>query len=93
MKDSHIHQTALVSGEARLGQNTSVGAYAIIEHGAEIGQGCHIHSHAVIKSHAVIRDQVEVGHFSVIGGDPQYLSFNRSVPSKVVIGECTRIGE
>ena len=93
MKDSQIHQTALVSGEARLGQNTSVGAYAIIEHGAEIGQGCHIHSHAVIKSHTVIRDQVEVGHFSVIGGDPQYLNFKRSVPSKVVIGECTRIGE
>ena len=64
-----------------------------LSHGAEIGKGCHIHSHAVIKSHAAIRDQVEVGHFSVIGGDPQYLSFNRSISSKVVIGECTRIGE
>jgi UDP-N-acetylglucosamine acyltransferase len=93
MKDSQIHQTALVSGEAKLGENTSVGAYAIIEPGAVIGKGCCINSHAVIKSHAVIRDQVEVGHFSVIGGDPQYLSFDRSIPSKVVIGEGTRIGE
>ncbi len=93
MKNSQIHPSAIVQSGSMLGEGVLVGPYAVIESGAKIGQGCRILSHAIIKKHAVIGDGVEVGHFSVIGGDPQHLSFDRLIPSWAVIGNGTRMGE
>ena len=88
-----VDSTAIVGSGVVLGENTIVGPYAVIEEGAQLGNHCHIQSHAVIKKHAVLGDGVEVGHFSVIGGDPQHLAFDRSLKSTVVVGDRTRIGE
>ena len=93
MKAPQIHPTAIIESGAILGSNVTVGAYAIIENGAKIGNDCLIQSHAVIKKYAVVGDNAEVGHFAVIGGDPQHGSFDRSIPSSVIIGSGTRIGE
>ncbi len=93
MKDCKIHSTAIVESGASLGKNISIGAYAIVEEGAKLGNGCVIQSHAVIKKHAILDDCVEVGHFSVIGGDPQHMGFDRSISSKVIINQGTRVGE
>ena len=93
MKNPQIHPTAIIEAGAKFGKDLCVGPYAVIESGARIGKGCIIHSHAVIKKYTVLGDGVEVGHFTVVGGDPQHLSFDRSVPSQVVIGKFTRIGE
>ena len=72
MKNSQIHPSAIVESGAVLGEGVTVGPYAVIEDGSKIGQGCRVLSHAIIKKHAVIADYVEVGHFSLIGGDPQH---------------------
>lgn len=93
MKNSLIHSSAIVESGAKLGKNVSVGPYAIIESGAQIGDNCQIQSHAIVKKHAVLGDGVEVGHFSVIGGDPQHMSFDRTVSSQAVVEDGTRIGE
>ena len=93
MKDTQIHSTAIVESGAKLGTNVLVGPYAIIEQGAEVGDNTNIQSHAIVKSHTIIGSGVEVGHFSVIGGDPQHLGFDRSLCSKVILGRGTRIGE
>lgn len=93
MKNSQIHPSAIVESGAVLGEGVTVGPYAVIEDGAKIGQGCRVLSHAIIKKHAVIADNVELGHFSVIGGDPQHMGFDRSIHSSVFIGNSTRIGE
>ena len=42
MTNSQIHPTALVEEGASIGAQVNVGAYAIIENGARIGDACHI---------------------------------------------------
>ena len=66
---------------------------AIIETGAEIGDGSEIHPYAVVTKHCVLGEKVIVHPFAVIGGEPQYLKFDRSTTSGVKIGAGTVIRE
>ncbi|PTX97804.1 acyl-ACP--UDP-N-acetylglucosamine O-acyltransferase [Opitutus sp. ER46] len=66
---------------------------AIVEPGAQLGAECEIMAHAIITRHAVLGDRVVVHPFAVIGGDPQYLGFNRALPTYVRIGAGTVIRE
>lgn len=66
---------------------------AIIEEGAQLGAGCEVQAYAVVTKHVVLGDRVVVGSFAVIGGDPQHLTFDRKVPTKVVIGAGTVLRE
>jgi len=88
-----VDKTARIASGVSIGKNTVIGPYAIIEEGVTLGVGCKVLAHSIVKQNVTLGDGVEVGHFSVIGGDPQYLGFDRSVGSKVLIGDRTRIGE
>lgn len=88
-----IHSTAIVDSGAHLGRDVSIGPYAIVEAGASLGDGCSLESHSVLKKSTILGKSVQVGHFSVVGGDPQQLSFDPSTPSGVEIGDGTRLGE
>ena len=90
---SQIHSTAIVSPESHLGNQCTVGAYAIVEDGVTMGEKCDIEAHAVIKKGTVLGNAVRVGHFSVLGGDPQHLKFDRSIDSIVKVSNDVRIGE
>jgi UDP-N-acetylglucosamine acyltransferase len=88
-----IHPTACIHPGAQLGENISVGAFAIVEEGARIGAGCIIHPHAFIGSHVTMGEQNVIGHGAVIGGDPQDVAFRSEVHSEVRIGHRNRIRE
>jgi UDP-N-acetylglucosamine acyltransferase len=88
-----IHPTAIVDSQSKLENGCTVGPYAIIEEGAILGSNCQIEAHAIIKKRTILGKEVKVGHFAVIGGDPQHLSFDSSLKSKVQIGDYVRIGE
>ncbi|AWI09443.1 acyl-ACP--UDP-N-acetylglucosamine O-acyltransferase [Ereboglobus luteus] len=66
---------------------------AIIEPGAQIGADCEILAGAVIKEGVVLGDRVAVGEYSVIGGAPQSIGFDRSLKTGVRIGADTVIRE
>ena len=66
---------------------------ALIEPGAQIGADCEIMAYAVITRHCVLGNRVIVHPFAVIGGDPQYLKFDRSLVTGVRIGAGTVIRE
>lgn len=66
---------------------------AIIEPGAQIGADCEIMAGAVIKSGAILGDRVVVCEYSVIGGAPQSIAFDRSVKTGVRVGAGTVIRE
>ncbi len=66
---------------------------AIVETGAELGADCEIMAHAIITRHVVLGDRVTVHPFAVVGGDPQYLKFDRATTSGVRIGAGTVIRE
>lgn len=88
-----IHSTAIIHPSAQLGQNVTVGPYAVIEGAARIGDGCTIHAHAIIGAHVTMgRDNV-IGHGAFIGGDPQDFAFKPEVQSEVRIGDGNKIRE
>jgi UDP-N-acetylglucosamine acyltransferase len=66
---------------------------ALIEPGAQLGADCEIMAYAVITRHCVLGDRVVVHPFAVIGGDPQYLKFDRTLATGVRIGAGSVIRE
>jgi UDP-N-acetylglucosamine acyltransferase len=71
----------------------SIHPTASIEPGAQLGADCEIHAYAVITRHAVLGDRVVVHPFAVVGGDPQYLKFDRATPSAARVGAGTVLRE
>jgi UDP-N-acetylglucosamine acyltransferase len=66
---------------------------AIIEPGAQLGADCEVMAYAVVMAHCVLAERVVVHPFAVIGGDPQYLKFDRATVAGVRIGAGTVIRE
>ena len=81
-----IHPTALVSPAAVLAGGVEVGPYAIIEDDVRLGANCRILAHAQILTGVVMGPGNIVDRGAVIGGDPQSLTFDRSIRSGVRIG-------
>lgn len=88
-----IHPTAIIDSTARLGANVRVGAYALVEGGAEIGDDCEIQAHAVIGGHVRMGRENLIGYGAILGADPQDFSFLPSVKSEVRIGDRNKIRE
>lgn len=72
---------------------TTIHPTAVVEPGAQLGVDCEIQAYAVVTKHCVLGDRVVVHPFAVIGGDPQYLKFDRATPAGVRIGTGTVIRE
>jgi len=87
-----VHATAIVSPEARLGRDVSIGPYAVIEGGTVIGEGCEIRAHAVVKRHTTLGALNRVHEGAVLGGEPQDLSF-RDRETGLLIGDRNVIRE
>ncbi len=66
---------------------------AIVEAGAQLGAGCEIMAYAVVTKHCVLGERVVVHPFAVIGGDPQYLKFDRTLAAGVRVGAGTVLRE
>lgn len=88
-----IHPTAIVESESDLDEGVMIGPYAIVEKGAVVGRDTRIEAHAIVKGSARVGRTCNLGHFSVVGGLPQHLSFDPKVQSFVHIGDSVRIGE
>jgi UDP-N-acetylglucosamine acyltransferase len=71
----------------------SIHPTAIVEAGAVLGADCEIMAHAIVTKHCLLGDRVVVHPFAVIGGDPQYLKFDRALATGVRIGAGTVIRE
>ncbi|MCX6355600.1 MAG: UDP-3-O-(3-hydroxymyristoyl)glucosamine N-acyltransferase [Candidatus Aureabacteria bacterium] len=68
-----IHKLALVSKEAKIGTGVSVGPFAVVEEGAEVGD------------RTVIRSGVYIGHESRVGSDC-HIHPNVTIRERCVIG-------
>ena len=66
---------------------------ASVDPGAQLGVDCEIMAYAVVTKHCVLGDRVVVHPFAVIGGDPQYLKFDRASETGVRIGSGTVLRE
>ncbi|MBP6507283.1 MAG: acyl-ACP--UDP-N-acetylglucosamine O-acyltransferase [Opitutaceae bacterium] len=72
---------------------TNIHPTAIVATGAQLGADCEIMAYAVVSKHCVLGDRVVVHPFAVIGGDPQYLKFDRTTATGVRVGAGTVIRE
>lgn len=89
---ARIHPTAVVDGDARLGDDVRVGPHAVIEAGAVVGDGCRIEAHAVIKGYCRLGTGTRVHEHAVLGGDPQHLAF-RECTSYLELGDGNVVRE
>jgi len=70
-----IHATAIVSREAEIGINVTIGPYCRIGDRVKIGDGCRFESHIVVEGPATIGENNEFYPFGTIGLQPQDLKF------------------
>jgi UDP-N-acetylglucosamine acyltransferase len=87
-----VHHTAIVSPDARLGRDVTVGPCAVIEERTVIGDGCEIRAHAVVKRFTTLGEGNRVHEGAVLGGEPQDLSF-KGQETFVVVGDRNVIRE
>ncbi|MGH1366530.1 MAG: acyl-ACP--UDP-N-acetylglucosamine O-acyltransferase [Calditrichia bacterium] len=87
-----IHPTAIVSAKAELGENVSVGPYAIIEDDVIIGNNCVINARAYIANGARLAKNVLVGIGAVLSNPPQDLKY-KDEKTTLEVGENTVIRE
>ena len=70
---SRIHPFALVSPEAEIGQNVSIGPYSVIEDGVKIGDGCTLAARVSVKTGTTLGANNDISEGAVLGGRPQHL--------------------
>jgi UDP-N-acetylglucosamine acyltransferase len=80
-----IHQTAVVSPEAKIGQNVKIGPYAVIGSGVCLCDNVEICSHVCVDGSTIIGSGTKVFPFAAIGFRPQDLKF-RNERSSLIIG-------
>lgn len=87
-----IDNLALVSPKAQLGDNVSVGPFAVVEADVVIGTGTSIGSHALIANGSRIGRECRIHHGAVLGTVPQDLKF-RGETTTLEVGDHTTIRE
>ena len=88
-----IDATAKVAATAVIGAGSSIGPYAIIEDGVQIGKNVRVAAHAIVRKGTILGNEVWIDSFAVIGGDPQSLTFDPSLKTGVIIGDAVRVRE
>jgi UDP-N-acetylglucosamine acyltransferase len=92
MRAMSVHPTAVVSPDASLGQDVSIGPCAVVEDRTVVGDGCEIRAHAVVKRYTRLGADNRVHEGAILGGEPQDLSF-RGGETGLVIGDRNVIRE
>ena len=89
---SEIDTRAEVSPSARIERDVKIGAFAVVGGEVELGEGCVLEHHAVVQGPARLGRGNHVYPFSVIGGDPQDLTYKGERVS-LEIGDANQFRE
>lgn len=87
-----IHQSAIISPQAKLGQNVEIGPFCIIGDDVEIGDNSVLKSHIVIEGNTKIGKNNIIFPFATIGVVPQDLKFSGE-KARLIIGDNNKIRE
>lgn len=87
-----IDPTAIVSPNARIDENVSIGPYSIIKDDVRIEAGTSIGSHVVIEKYVTIGADCQIFQFAAIGAVPQSVKFNGE-KTYIQIGKGTIVRE
>jgi UDP-N-acetylglucosamine acyltransferase len=92
MSHSFIHPTAIVDPQAEIGENVSIGPYAVIEGEVFIDAGTEIGAHVYIDRYTRIGRNCRISPFASIGTPPQDKKF-KGEKTEVLIGAGNVIRE
>ncbi|MFC3093155.1 acyl-ACP--UDP-N-acetylglucosamine O-acyltransferase [Alteromonas sediminis] len=81
-----IHETAIVSEHASIGENVTIGPYCVIDGDVSIGDNCVLHAHVVMKGKTRIGRGNQFFQFTSIGEDCQDKKY-KGEPTELVIGD------
>ena len=70
-----IHPTAIVSSDAKLGEDVSIGPYCIVEDNVVIGDRTELLSHVVVKGPTRIGQDNKIFPFASLGSPPQDIGY------------------
>src|SRR6476659_6787511 len=87
-----IHPTAVVSPNARIGEDSFIGPYCIIGDEVEIETGVRLESHCVVDGLTTIGSETHVFPFVSIGLASQDLKY-KGEPSETRVGRRNKIRE
>jgi UDP-N-acetylglucosamine acyltransferase len=88
----NIHPLAIVSPEAQIGSQVSIGPFAVVEADVVIEEGCRIAAHAVIKDGTRLGPHNEIGEAAILGGHPQHVNKPQQL-GRLIIGTANIIRE
>ncbi len=80
-----IHPTAIISPEAKLGEDVQIGPFCVIEGKVELGDGCVIHPHSHLIGPMTLGTENQIFTGATLGGQPQDLSY-KNEETRVEIG-------
>lgn len=89
---SFIHETAIVSPDAKIGNDCHIGPLCTIGAEVELGKGVRLDSHVVVDGRTKIGDETHVFPFVSIGLAPQDLKY-AGEPTGTEIGKRNHIRE
>jgi UDP-N-acetylglucosamine acyltransferase len=92
MASPTIHPTAVIGARTALGDNVSVGPYAIIEEEVFVDSGTQIGAHAYIDRYTRIGKNCQISPFAAIGTPPQDKRY-KGEKTEVIIGDDNVIRE
>jgi UDP-N-acetylglucosamine acyltransferase len=81
-----IHPTALVSDEARLAEDVTVGPFTVIDGPVTLGPGCAVGPHVHLIGPLTLGQGNRIHTGAVLGDDPQHLGY-KGEPTRVEIGD------
>lgn len=88
-----IHPSALVSGQARLGDNNILGPHVVVEDDVQLGDGNVLMAGVVLKAGTRLGSGNTVHEYAVLGGLPQDVQFDAATPSFLEIGDDNTLRE
>jgi UDP-N-acetylglucosamine acyltransferase len=89
---TQIHPTAIVHGEARLGENVEIGPYSTVGPNVSIGANTRLISHVVLEGYTEIGEDCLLHPFAYLGGSPQHVA-HKGEPTRLLVGSRNVIRE
>jgi len=69
----NIHPLSVVSPQAELAADVTIGPLCVIEPGVRIGAGCRLDSHVIVKTGTTLGRNNRIHDSAILGGLPQHL--------------------
>lgn len=89
---SFVHETAIVSPSAQIGEGCHIGPFCVVGDEVSLGPGVRLDSHTVIDGKTSIGDETHIFPFASIGLAPQDLKY-AGEPTATEIGKRNHIRE